>query len=426
MQPLENSDAAPADDAHLETAQEAERQTAAGYGAAQVLLRADKAGTIPARHPWVFASAIQRIEGDPSDGQVVDVLTAKRRFLGRGILNRRSQLAVRLYTWNSQEPLDDGFWRRRLEQAIHWRARLGYDDPDGAARLVFGEADGLSGLIVDRYGRHLVVQLNSLAMTVRLELLTALLSELLQPASITVRSEGLVARQEGIDPPQGLCWGYLPNGLVFITEHGLRYGVDLLTGQKTGFYLDQRENRRAAASLLAGRRVLDLFCFTGSFSLAAARLGHAREVLGLDSSAKAIAMARENAALNAIANVHFYEQDCFAALDELQQRGERFDAVILDPPKFTRSKQSQHAALQAYHRINRVAVELLHPDGILVTCSCSGNIAREDFLAMLSGVSYKSRRAIQVLEQRGAAPDHPVSPTCPESEYLKCMICRVL
>jgi 23S rRNA (cytosine1962-C5)-methyltransferase len=212
---------------------------------------------------------------------------------------------------------------------------------------------------------------------------------------------------------------------VFIEEHGLRYGVDLLAGQKTGFYLDQRENRRAASAYLRGRQVLDLFCYSGGFSLTASRLGAAREVLGVDTSEKAVALARANAELNGVTNALFEQGDGFQVLDDFLAAGRRFDAIVLDPPKFTRTRQSVNDALRAYHRLNRVAADLLNPDGILVTCSCSGSVTREDFLQMLAVVAQKCGRDIQVLEQRGASPDHPVSATCPESEYLKCFICRV-
>jgi 23S rRNA (cytosine1962-C5)-methyltransferase len=401
------------------------RQAAPGFGTALAILRPGKAGPFLGRHPWVFESAIERIEGDAADGDVVELVGDKRKFIARGIFNSQSQLRVRLYTWDSSQPLDESFWRTRLQQAIGFRQRSGWNDPAGAARLVFSEADGLSGLVVDRYARHLVVQLNSLAMAVRQEQLVRLLAELLRPDSVTLRSEAGIAKAEGTTLPAGTVYGQLPDGPVFIEEHGLRYGVDLATGQKTGFYLDQCENRRAAASYMKGRRVLDLFCFTGAFSLAASRLGQAQETWGFDVSDRAIAMARANAELNGIANVHFEQQDCFQALDDLRDAGRRFDAVILDPPKFTRTRRSVNEALRAYHRINRLAVELLDADGILVTCSCSGSVVREDFLEMLSGVSQKTGRDIQVLEQRGSSPDHPTSATCLETEYLKCFICRV-
>jgi 23S rRNA (cytosine1962-C5)-methyltransferase len=198
----------------------------------------------------------------------------------------------------------------------------------------------------------------------------------------------------------------------------------LSVGQKTGFYLDQRENRRVAASYMQGRRVLDMFCYSGGFSIAAARLGAAAEVVGVDSSEPAIRWARHNARQNGADNVRFEQAECFETLDQLRERGEKFGAVILDPPKFTRNRFRINEALRAYHRINRVALDLLEPDGILVTCSCSGSVTRDDFLAMLGGVAEKARRGLQILEQRGPAADHPVSVACPENAYLKCFICR--
>jgi 23S rRNA (cytosine1962-C5)-methyltransferase len=402
------------------------RETAAGFGVAQAVLKPRKAGPFLGRHPWVFDTAIGRLEGQCADGDVVDLVSDKHHFVARGIINRNSHLRIRLYTWDPQQPLDDGFWDTRIGRALDLRPRLGLDGPDAAARLVFSEADGLSGLVVDRYGGHLVVQVNALAIAHRLDQIVSLLVARLQPQSVTVRSEGGISKIEGITVDHEVIRGQIPDGPVFIEEHGLRYGIDLLTGQKTGFYLDQRDNRRVAAAYMRNRRVLDLFCYSGSFSLTASRLGAARDVLGIDASGRAIATARANAQLNEINNVRFEAEDCFAALDRLSASSERFGAVILDPPKFTRTRRSVNDALRAYHRINRLSVELLEPDGILVTCSCSGSVLREDFLQMLSGVAQKSGRSIQVLEQRGAAPDHPVSPSCPESEYLKCFICRVL
>jgi len=415
------------------------REIASGFGRALVVLKPRKATPFYARHPWVFASAVERVEGDCGDGDVVDLVSEKRKFIARGIINRRSRLLVRLYTWKAAQALDDEFWRRRIQAAVQFRRQLGYNDPAGAARLVYSEADGLSGLVVDRYAGHLVVQINALAMACRDDRLIDLLVDQLHPASITVRCEGGIAKAEGIELQgagttsassvvlrEGLRWGQVAAELVFIDEHGLRYGVDLVAGQKTGFYLDQRENRRAAARYLRGRRVLDMFCFSGGFSLAASRLGAALEVLGIDVSEKAIALARANAELNGVTNVRFEQGDGFQVLDEFLAAGRRFEGIILDPPKFTRTRQSVDEALRAYHRINRLAVDLLAPDGILVTCSCSGSVTREDFLQMLAVVAQKTGREIQVLEQRGPSPDHPVSVTCPESEYLKCFICRVL
>jgi 23S rRNA (cytosine1962-C5)-methyltransferase len=218
----------------------------------------------------------------------------------------------------------------------------------------------------------------------------------------------------------------MPDGPILIREHGLDYAVDLAEGQKTGLYLDQRENRRAAAGYFRGRRLLDMFCYAGGFSLTAAALGGAREALGVDSSAKAVALAQQNAQRNALGNVRFQVGDGFPTMQALLAAGERFEAVVLDPPKFARSRRAVDEALRAYHWLNRLAVELLAPGGILVTCSCSGHVTREDFLMMLLGVAQQTRRNIQVLEQRGASADHPVAVTCREGEYLKCFICRVV
>jgi 23S rRNA (cytosine1962-C5)-methyltransferase len=217
----------------------------------------------------------------------------------------------------------------------------------------------------------------------------------------------------------------LPAGPIEIEEHGIRYQIELSEGQKTGFYLDQRDNRRAAAAYCRGKRVLDMFCYTGGFAMCAAKLGQAAEVLGIDTSKKAVAQARANAQLNGLANVAFDTGDGFQTLDSMLGQERQFDAVILDPPKFARNKGGVNQALMAYHRLNRAAIGLLPPGGILVTCSCSGGVTREDFLLMLSGVAQKSGRDLQILEQRGAAADHPVSATCLETEYLKCFVCRV-
>jgi 23S rRNA (cytosine1962-C5)-methyltransferase len=404
----------------------ASRETATGMGTAQVCLKPRKVRPFFGRHPWVLDTAIARIEGQAADGDIVDLISDKGRFVARGLFNSKSRIRVRLYSWSAAEPLDDALWRRRLETAVALRRDLGYTDPQGAARLVFSEADGLSGLIVDRYGEFLAIQATALAMAQRLDRLTPMLVELVRPRGIVLRNERGLAQIEGVYLPEGLHWGEMPEGPVFIEEHDLHYGVDLREGQKTGFYLDQRENRRAAASYCRGRRVLDLFCYSGGFGLCALKLGGAKEVLAVDGSQKALALAQANAELNGLSNIRFQAGDGFQTLDALRTAGERFGAIVLDPPKFARSRAALDDALMAYHRLNRSAAELLEPGGILITCSCSGHVTREDFLHMLAGVAQRSGRDIQVLEQRGAASDHPVGASCLETEYLKCFICRVV
>jgi 23S rRNA (cytosine1962-C5)-methyltransferase len=400
------------------------REVAPGFAVAQAVLRRRKARPFFGRHPWVLDTAIERLEGEAADGQIVDLVTDEGKFVARGYYNSQSRIRVRLMTWNIHEPLDLALWRRRLAAAVVLREQLGYLAAAGGARLVFSDADGLGGLIVDRYADWLTVQVTALAVAQRLDEIVPVLVELTGCRGIISRTEKGIAQAEGLSPFSGLVWGELPQGPAFIEEHGLRYGVDLSEGQKTGFYLDQRENRRAAAAYCGGRRVLDMFCYSGGFAMCAARHGQAHEVFAFDSSPKAVALARANVELNGLTNVRVEPGEGFHVLDELRRRGERFGAVVLDPPKFARSRASVDEALRAYHRLNRLAVELLEPGGILVTCSCSGHVRREDFLYLLVGVAQQTGRDLQILEQRGAAPDHPVAATCLETEYLKCFICR--
>ena len=250
----------------------------------QLTLKPRKARPFYARHPWVLDSALEPLANPPADGEVVDLLSDKGKFVARGVFNSRSRIRVRLYTWDPAESLDDAFWRRRLETAIRFREQLGFADPRGAARVVFSEGDGLSGLIVDRYADYLAIQVTALAVAVRLPQIIPILIELLRPRGIMLRTERGISRAEGIDLRDGPYWGQMPDGPLVIAEHGLQYELDLAEGQKTGFYLDQRENRMAAARYFRGRLVLDMFCYSGGFSMAASAIGGAAEVLGIDTS----------------------------------------------------------------------------------------------------------------------------------------------
>ena len=397
---------------------------APGFGQAQVILKPKKSRPFYGRHPWVLESAVDRVIGEPADGDVVDLLNEKQKFIARGIYNSQSRIRVRLYTWDAGEGLTREWLHKRLSQAIELRRQLGILEPSDGARVVFSESDQLSGLIVDRYADFLSLQINSLAMAQRLDQIVPILIELLRPRGIVIKQERGIGPLEGIKLAEGLHWGALPEGPIFIHENGLKFGVDLREGQKTGYYLDQRDNRAAVARYAFGRRVLDMCCYAGGFSLNAAK--NASEVLGYDSSARAITLATENARINTIENARFEVGDVFGTLDRLAAEGQRFGMVILDPPKFAHKRDRVDDALMAYHRLNRAAVDLLESGGILVTCSCSGHVQREDFLDMLAGVAQRSGRDLQILEQRGAAPDHPVSGTCLETEYLKCFICRVV
>ena len=397
-----------------------------GLPTATVVLKRQRARPFFGRHPWVLDSAVAAVEGTPAAGDVVDLATHDGRFVARGLWNPHSRIRVRLYAFDAATKLDDAFWRARIGAAVALRKDLGLDDRAGAARLVNSEGDDLSGLIVDRYGDYLAVQVTALAMATRLEVFCDALEAAVAPRGILLRgAERGLAKLEGLALPDRLIRGAAPTGPIFVHEHGLRFGVDLAEGQKTGYYLDQRDNRQAAARHARGRRVLDMFCYSGGFAVACAVSGGARSVLAVDASGRAVALARANAELNAATTVTAEESDAFDKLDALAAAGERFGMIVLDPPKFARSRASLDDALRAYHRINRVAVGLLEPGGILVTCSCSGSVSREDFLQVLGGVAQRSRRSVQILECRGAAADHPVSASCLEGEYLKCVIARV-
>lgn len=394
-------------------------------GRAKVTIRPRRARPFFARHPWVFVTSIERVEGHPGPGQEVDVFSHEGQFIARGLYNPHSAIRVRLYRWDGG-PLDEPFWTERLAQAVHLRhsvLRLG--GPGAAYRVVSSEGDGLSGLTVDRYDRWLVAQFSSLALFDQRALLGRLLAEQTGVEGVLLRVDRSVAEAEGLHTTEDLLHGTAPAEPVVIEENGISYVVDLRAGQKTGFYLDQRDNRRAVARFCEGRRVLDLFCYSGGFALNALRHGGASHVLGIDSSAPAIALARENAVRNHLPQARFEAAEVMPTLEALRARGEHFDVVVCDPPKFARHARAVDDALKGYLRLNRAAVDVLAPDGVLVTCSCSGLIDRGLFASLLGQVAELSGRPIQILDQRGQAPDHPVSASCLESEYLKCLICRV-
>ena len=381
----------------------------------------------PARggHPWVFSGAIGRVDGQPSAGAAVRVLDASGAPIGTGLFNPHSQIRVRLYRWDDG-PLDESFFRARLSEAVALRrGPLGLDDPEGAARLVFSEGDGLSGFVVDRYGSWLTVQLTSLALAERLDWLLDGLEELLSPEGIVLRTEKGVLEEEGLELKDGLLRGTVPDAPIEIREGGLRYRVALQTGQKTGFYLDQRLNRIRAARYAEGRSVADVCCYSGGFGLAALQAG-ARSVVGVDVSPGALELARANAAANGVEERHsVIRSDAFGWLGERAEEGRRFDMIVLDPPRFARSRRGVPEALNAYRRLNGLALRCLEPGGILVTCSCSGRVSAIDFLGAVGRAASDAGRTVRVLEQSGQAPDHPVSATCPETAYLKCLVCHV-
>jgi 23S rRNA (cytosine1962-C5)-methyltransferase len=379
------------------------------------------------QHPWVFTGAVLSVKGNPEPGDEVVVRADHGNFVARGLFNSNSNIRVRLYSWDENVALDREFWNERIKAAVSLRSEYIQSESTTAYRLINSEADGLSGLTVDRYGDWLLVQLTSLALAERKEILFDLLEEHCSPKGIWLRTEKGIRDLEGLSISDGLVRGEEPPRPLPVLENGLTFLVDVAEGQKTGFFLDQRDNRRAVARYTAGHKVLDLFSYSGAFGITAAASGGAESVTCVDSSKPALDSAQQNATANDVTEkVNFAASDCFKYLEAARDEGAVFDTVILDPPKMTRSASGAKSALRGYHSLNDLAVSVLRPGGILVTCCCSGHISRDEFIRMLSGVATGAGRRIQILESRGHAADHPVSPNCPENAYLKCLICRVV
>lgn len=381
------------------------------------------------RHPWVFAGAISRIEGNPEPGDEVILQTDRGEFIARGLFNPHSNIRVRLYSWEESQPLDEAFWLERLTQAVDLRADTGLlnDFETSGCRLVFSEADQLSGLTIDRYGAWFLVQFSSLALSQKQDLVIRFLKDRFPSQGIWLRTEKGIREAEGLEITDQLLDGETPPDHFFLEENGIRYGMSMVTGQKTGFYLDQRDNRLAVARYLKNHQVLEMHCYTGAFALNAIINGQAQSVQAFDASQSAIEQATANAELNGVGNrIRFQAGKAYAVLEQFKEQGEQFDSVILDPPKMARHRSGVKQALKGYFSLNRLAFDVLKPGGILVTCSCSGLVTQQDFQQMLASVSQQTGRHLQILEQRGQPADHPVSPSCPENHYLKCFICRVV
>ena len=393
----------------------------------RITLRPGKEKPVINRHPWVFSGAIARIDDGITDGDIVDVVDARGQFLARGYVNRLSQIAVRLLTWDSHEPVDRALIRRRLEQAIQGRkGLLGAADCD-AFRLVNAESDGLPGLVVDHYGSYLVVQFLTLGIERLREAIVELLNELLQPVGIYHRGDVDVRKREGLPLATELLSGEMPPDRLEIVEHSHRFGVSILSGQKTGFYLDQRDNRRRAVPYFKEcQSVLNAFSYTGAFGVYAAVAGVPR-VVSVDVSAEALSQARDNMALNVAAprEDEWIEGDVFQVLRQFRDRGRSFDCIVLDPPKFAASQGQVQAACRGYKDINLLAMQLLKPGGALLTFSCSGLISPDLFQKVVFGAAVDAKRDVQILEKLSQSSDHPILLSFPESEYLKGFICRV-
>lgn len=373
-------------------------------------------------HPWVFQSEVDRIHGEYVPGDVVTVVDGRGHFLGKGFINPRSQIVVRMLT-DRDESVDRAFFQRRLERAWNLRNRL--LPMTDSVRVVFAEADFLPGLVVDKFGDVLVVQTLSLGMDAWLKEITEILTEMIQPAGIYERNDVPVRELEGM-PQRKSFIGEPFEPRRIIEENGLQIVVNVETGQKTGYFLDQRENRRAVRPYATGTRVLDCFCNVGGFALNAAAAG-ATEVVAVDASADALRAGAETATLNGVADrIRFREGNAFDLLRQMETAQERFGLIILDPPAFAKNKAALEGAVRGYKEINLRALRMIESGGFLVTCSCSYHVSPELFKAVVADAALDARRRLRLVEERKQGVDHPVVVGYEESHYLKCLIYEVL
>ncbi len=393
-----------------------------------ILLHPGKEKPVRQHHPWVFSGAIARVEGEASEGTVVNVCDSAGRFLARGVFNPRSQIAVRLLTWDEDETIDASFWQRRLSRAIQGRSLLAADAQTNAYRLVHAESDGLPGLVVDRYDSWLVVQFSAWAAEIGREHIIAALRDVPGIKGIMERADPTARRREHLPVREGPLWGEGPPKRLLIREGGHRFFVDVRGGQKTGFYLDQRENRRRVAVYAADQDALNAFCYTGAFAVYLLAAG-ASHVVNIDTSHEALALAEENLRLNGFDPDRQGEQvqgDVFAILRDWREERRQFSLIVLDPPKFAGSQAQVAGATRGYKDINLLALQLLRPGGILATFSCSGLVSADLFQKIVFGAAVDAGREVQVLERLSQGADHPILLSFPEGEYLKGMICRAL
>ena len=379
------------------------------------------------RHPWIFEGAVAHLKGRARAGDTVEVFADNGRPLGRAAFSPHSQIRARMWSFDPDETIDHAFFKRRIAAAVAARTALPELRDQQGLRLIHGESDGLPGVIADRYGETVVLQLNSAGAEKWREALVAALVQATGCARVFERSDSDVRGLEGLESRTGFLQGAAPEGGVVIEEHGLRLEVDIQGGHKTGFYLDQRENRRLVRELADGRSVLNCFCYTGGFSLQALA-GGATSVLSIDSSGPALEAARRNLARNPqldAGRAEWRDADVFEALRALKKAGARFDLIILDPPKFAPSAAHADRAARAYKDINLLGFRLLNPGGLLMTYSCSGGIGLELFQKIVAGAAADAGADARILRRLGAAADHPVALAFPEGEYLKGLLCIV-
>jgi len=376
------------------------------------------------RHPWIFSGGVSRVDGKPQGGDTVAVHSAQGEFLAWAAYNPDSQISARIWSWDQNETIDAAFFERRIRAAIAARTHPGI--PAESCRLVYGEADGLPGLIADRYGDTVVVQLASVGAERWREAIADALLHVTGAARVYERSDLDVRELEGLPPRVGVLRGDAPPETIEIKEHSVHFLVDVRHGHKTGFYLDQRTNRHIVGKLARGKEMLNCFCYTGGFSLHALAEGVAH-VTSIDSSGEALAWGQRQATLNGYeaARATWLAADVFKELRTLRDQGKSYDVIVLDPPKFAPTAAHAEKAARGYKDINLLAFKLLRPGGLLATFSCSGGVSDDLFQKIVAGAALDAGVDAQILRRFSQAPDHPVLLSFPESAYLKGLLCRV-
>ena len=379
------------------------------------------------RHPWLFAGSVGRLEGRARPGDTVEVLADDGRPLGRAAYSPKSQIRARFWTFEAEESVDDAFFKRRVANAVARRHALPELRGQQGLRLIHAESDGLPGVIADQYGDTVVVQLTSAGADKWRKAIVNALVQATGCVRVYERSDSEVRGLEGLEPTVGWLHGAAPSEGLAIDEHGVMLAVDVVSGHKTGFYLDQRDNRAWLRSVAAGKDILNCFCYTGGFSLQALA-GGAKSVLSIDSSGPALAQAKANLALNPqlpADRAEWLEADVFQALRDFRKAGQSFDLIVLDPPKFAPSAAHADRAARAYKDINLLGFRLLRPGGLLMTYSCSGGVGLELFQKIVAGAALDAGRAARIVRRLSGTADHPVALNFPEGEYLKGLLVQV-
>ncbi|MFB2725948.1 class I SAM-dependent rRNA methyltransferase [Shewanella mangrovisoli] len=394
--------------------------------AVRIKLKPGREKSLERRHPWVFSNGIHNVKGKPEAGETVDVVAHDGHWLGRGAWSPESQIQVRIWTFDREEEIDREFFKRRLLRAQAGRDDLIREQGLTGYRLIAAESDGLPGITIDKYANVLVCQLLSMGADVWRDTIVDVLAELYPDCAIYERSDVDSRKKEGLASTMGLLHGSLPEMPVIIEENGIKIAVDVTKGHKTGFYLDQRDNRAMAARFVKGKSVLNCFCYTGTFGLYAAKAG-AASIENVDVSALALDTARLNMRVNGLNddNVHYNEADVFKLLRQYRDEGKTFDVIVLDPPKFADNKSQLNGACRGYKDINMIALQLLNPGGVLLTFSCSGLMPADLFQKIVADAALDAKREIQFIERLSQASDHPIGSAFPEGFYLKGLVARV-